>query len=156
MMKVHMTLAGKVNLEEELRRLIKERGETAELIEEARMHGDLSENAEYHAAKEKQGFIFGRIAEIEGKLSRAMVIDPKKLKGNRVVFGCTVTVFNCTAEKEETFQIVGEDEADFKQKKLSINSPVVRALIGKEVDDVAYFETPEGDKEFEVLKIIFI
>ena len=154
--KEYMTPKGYKLLEESLSQLMIDRKDTAHAIEEARMHGDLSENAEYHAAKERQGFIFGKIAEVEGKLARAEVVDPTSLSGDRVVFASTVTILDCDTDKEQRFQIVGEDEADFKQNKLSIKSPIVRGIIGHEVEDVCYVELPGGEKEFEILKVEFI
>ena len=126
-------------------------------IAEAREHGDLKENAEYHAAREEQGFIEGRIKDIEGKLSHAQIIDVTTLKNDgRVVFGTTVVLYNDAEDKEITYQIVGEDEADIKAGKISISSPVAMALIGKEVDDVAVVKAPGGDIEYEIVEVKYI
>ena len=130
-----------------------ERPENVEAIEEARAHGDLSENAEYHAAKERQGWIEGSIADIEDKLSRAQVIDVSKLSGNQVKFGATVTYVDEDTEEEGVYQIVGEHEADVKLGKISIASPIARALISKEVGDVVEVNTPGGVKAYEILKV---
>jgi transcription elongation factor GreA len=146
-----MTVAGHQALKDELKNLKSvERPNIVAAIEEARAHGDLSENAEYHAAKERQGEIEGRIAMIEGKLSRANIIDVSSLSGDRVVFGATVTIIYLDDDSEKTYMIVGEDEADTKQAKISINSPIARALIGKEVGDEVAIRTPGGVKECEV------
>ena len=123
----------------------------AEKIAEARAEGDLKENAEYHAAREQQGFNEGRIQEIEGKLADAQVIDIAKLPvGEKVIFGVTVTLVNCETDKETRYKIVGEDEADIKEGKISVMSPIARALIGKSVGDVVTVETPGGGQELEV------
>ena len=122
-------------------------------IEEARDHGDLSENADYDAAKERQGFIESRIAEIQTKLATAEVVDPKKVGSDRITFGATVTLTDLEEDREVTYQIVGEDEADVKQGKISIFSPLARALIGKRVDDVVEISTPKSDKEYEINNI---
>src|SRR5690606_24701590 len=120
---------------------------------EARAHGDLSENAEYHAAKERQGWIEGQIADIENKISRAQVIDVSKLSGNQVKFGATVTVVDEDTEEEGCYQIVGEHEADVKQGRISVSSPLARAMISKEVGDVVEVNTPGGVKAYEILKV---
>jgi len=126
-------------------------------IAEAREHGDLKENAEYHAAREEQGFCEGRIQEIEGKLSNAQVIDVTKMNNNgRVIFGSTVTLLDLDSEKEVTYRIVGEDEADIKSNLLSVGSPIARAFIGKELDDEVTVTTPGGVKEFEITNIDYI
>jgi len=126
-------------------------------IAEAREHGDLKENAEYHAAREEQGFCEGRIQEIEAKLSNAQVIDITSMpKTGRVIFGATVTVLNVDTDEEFTYRIVGDDEADFKQNLISVNSPMARGLVGKEADDVAIVKTPGGDVEYEVLKVEYL
>jgi len=122
-------------------------------ISEARSHGDLSENAEYHAAKERQGWIEGRIAEIEDKISRAQVIDVSKLSGSQVKFGATVTVVDEDTEEEGRYQLVGEHEADVKEGRVSITSPIARAMIGKEQGDVVEVNTPGGVKAYEILKV---
>lgn len=123
-------------------------------IAEAREHGDLKENAEYHAAREQQGFCEGRIKEIESKLSHAQIIDISKIANNgRVIFGSTVTVANTATEEEITYQIVGDDEADFKKNLISVNSPIARGLIGKESGDVVQIKTPGGQVEFEIVSV---
>jgi transcription elongation factor GreA len=123
-------------------------------IADAREHGDLKENAEYHAAREQQSFIEGRIQEIEGKLSNAQIIDPTKLNTQgKVVFGATVDLIDLEKDKEVTYQIVGEDEAEIRDGKISISSPIARALIGKEVDDVAEVQAPGGVREYEITAI---
>ena len=125
-------------------------------IEEARGHGDLSENAEYHAAKEQQAFIAGNIRILDDRLARVEVIDPTKLSGSRVVFAATVTLFDLDKEEEVKYQIVGENEADLAEGKISIGSPVARALIGKEIGDEAIVRAPGGDREYEVVDVEFI
>ena len=128
-----------------------------EAIAEARSHGDLSENAEYEAAKERQGFIEGRIAEIEHKLSMAHIIDPKEIHAEgKVVFGSTVTLEDLDNEEEVVYQIVGEDEADIKQRKISVGSPIARALIGKEEGDVAEVQAPGGVREYEIVQVQYL
>jgi transcription elongation factor GreA len=122
-------------------------------IAEARAHGDLSENAEYHAAKERQGWIEGRIAEIEDKIARAQVIDVSKLSGAQVKFGATVSVVDEDTEEEARYQIVGEHEADVRAGRVSISSPIARAMIGKEMGDVVEVNTPGGVKAYEILKV---
>jgi transcription elongation factor GreA len=154
MEKVPMTLEGYRALDEELKRLKSvERPAVIQAIQEARGHGDLSENAEYHAAKDRQGFIETRLAEIEDKLSRAQVIDVSKLSGDTVKFGARVTVYDEDTEEEAVYQIVGEDEADVREGKVSVTSPIARALIGKEVGDVVEVSAPGGARSFEILKI---
>ena len=129
----------------------------AKEIQEAREDGDLKENAEYHAAREQQGFCEGRIKDIEAKLSNAQVIDVTKMPNNgRVIFGATVTVLNLDSDEEQTYRIVGDDEADFKQNLISVNSPIARGLIGKEEDDVVVIKTPGGEVEFEVIKVEYL
>lgn len=126
-------------------------------IAEAREHGDLKENAEYHAAREQQGFCEGRIQEIEAKLSQAQVIDVTKMKNTgRVVFGATVTVINTDTDEETTYRIVGDDEADFKHNLISINSPIARGLVGKEDGDTVQIKTPGGEVEFDITKVDYI
>jgi len=155
--KVPMTVAGYAALEAELkRRQQEERPRIIQAISEARSHGDLSENAEYHAAKESQSLNEGRIAELEDKLSRAEVIDVSKLSGATVKFGATVTLIDEDTEEEKVYQIVGEAEADVKSGKVSITSPIARALIGKKVGDSVEVNTPGGGKSYEVLKVAFI
>jgi transcription elongation factor GreA len=157
MEKLPMTVAGYAALEAELkRRQREERPRIIQAIAEARSHGDLSENAEYHAAKESQSHNEGRIAELEDKLSRADVIDVSKLSGNTVKFGATVTLIDEDTEAEKRYQIVGDMEADVKSGKVSISSPISRALIGKKVGDSVEVNTPGGGKSYEIMKIDFI
>jgi len=153
-----MTRNGLEALKMELQNLKSvERPKIIEAIAEARAQGDLSENAEYESAKERQGFIEGRIAEIESKISQAEVIDPATLNaGGRCVFGATVEVEDLDLEKQATYQIVGDDETSVKDNKISINSPLAKALIGREEGDVIEFETPGGMKSYEVLKVAYI
>ena len=152
-----MTRAGFSRLEEELKRLKGvERPAVIQLLEEARAHGDLSENAEYHAAKERQAFIESRVAELNSKVSRAQIIDTSTISGKTVKFGATVTVVDEDDDSEMKFQIVGEDEADIKKKRLSVGSPLARALIGKKVGDEVEVATPSGGKFFELLKVQYI
>jgi transcription elongation factor GreA len=154
--KVPMTTAGYAALEEELKRRQQiERPRIIQAIAEARSHGDLSENAEYHAAKEAQGHNEGRIAELEDRLSRAEVIDVSKLSGNSVMFGATVTLVDEDTEEEKRYQIVGENEADVRSGKVSITSPIARALIGKKIGDTVEVNTPGGGKSYEVLNVAF-
>ncbi len=154
MEKVPMTGEGYRSLDEELKRLKSvERPNVIAAISEARSHGDLSENAEYHAAKERQGWIEGRIAEIEDKISRAQVIDVSKLSGGQVKFGATVTVIDEDTDEKSRYQIVGEHEADVKQGRISVTSPIARSLIGKEKGDVVEVNTPGGVKAYEILKV---
>ena len=155
MSKVPLTVRGAEKLREELNELktIKRPKVIAD-IAEAREHGDLKENAEYHAAREQQSFIEGRIKDIEGKLSHAQIIDVKTLNANgKVVFGATVDVEDLDKEEEVTYQIVGEDEADIKQGMISITSPLARSLIGKEEGDVAVLDAPGGQRELEILEV---
>jgi transcription elongation factor GreA len=155
--KIPMTVAGYAALEAELkRRQQEERPRIIQAIAEARSHGDLSENAEYHAAKESQSLNEGRIAELEDKLARAEVIDVSKLSGNTVKFGATVTLVDEDTEEEKSYQIVGDSEADVKSGKVSVSSPIARALIGKKVGDTVEVNTPGGGKSYEVLKVAFI
>ncbi|MFG1174080.1 transcription elongation factor GreA [Erwiniaceae bacterium CAU 1747] len=160
MNQIPMTLRGADKLREELEELkTVKRPRIIASIAEAREHGDLKENAEYHAAREEQGFCEGRIQEIEAKLSNAQVIDVTKMANNangRVIFGATVTVLNVDTDEESTYRIVGDDEADFKQNLISINSPMARGLVGKVVDDVAIIKTPGGDVEYEVLDVQYL
>lgn len=142
------------SLQEELKRLVREeRPKVIQDISEARDHGDLSENAEYDAAKNRQGFIEGRIQEINGKLARAHVVDLSGLTPDKVVFGCTVTVYDTASEEEVTYKIVGEDEADIKLGKISCTSPVGKALIGHKLDDSVKVIVPSGTKEYEIIDI---
>jgi len=154
MEKIPMTLEGYQALDEEFKRLrSQERPAVIQAISEAREHGDLSENAEYHAAKDRQGFIEGRLLEIGDKLSRAQVIDVSKLSGDKVKFGATVKVYDEDTEKEAVYQIVGEDEANVRDGKVSVTSPMARALISKEEGDVVEVTAPGGAKSFEILKV---
>jgi transcription elongation factor GreA len=154
MEKVPMTGEGYSVLDEELKRLkTQERPSVIAQIAEARTHGDLSENAEYHAAKDRQGWIEGRIAEIEDKIARAQVIDVSKLSGAQVKFGATVSVVDEDTKDKARYQIVGDHEADVKLGKLSVSSPLSRAMIGKEVGDVVEVNTPGGVKAYEIRKI---
>lgn len=149
-----MTVEGHVALDAELKRLkSEERPAVIAAISEARSHGDLSENAEYHAAKERQSFIEGRVAELEDKLARAQVIDVSRLSGETIKFGATVTVLDEDSEGEAAYKIVGEDEADVRSGKISISSPIARALIGKEEGDVVEVMAPGGSKSYEILKV---
>ena len=158
MNKVPVTVRGHELLKEELKRLKSvERPAVIKAIAEARAHGDLKENAEYHAAREQQSFIEGRIAEIEGKLSNAQIIDVTKLNtGGKIVFGATVELVSEETGEKVTYQIVGEDEADIKQNRISVSSPVARALIGKEEGDIASVQAPGGIKEYEILAIKYV
>jgi transcription elongation factor GreA len=153
--KVPMTAAGHEALESELKRLIAvERPRIIELIAEARGHGDLSENAEYHAAKEAHGLNEGRIAELEDKLSRAEIIDVSKLIGSKTIkFGAAVTLVDEDTEEKKTYRIVGDAEADVKDGKISISSPIARALIGKSVGDTVEVSAPGGARSYEVTKV---
>ena len=155
---IPVTVKGAELLKEELQRLRgTDRPKVIQAIAEARAQGDLSENAEYEAAKEKQSFIEGRIAELESKLSNLQVIDPKTLNAEgRVVFGATVNMEDLETGDNKTYQIVGEDEADIKGGKISIGSPIARALIGKSTGDVAEVTAPGGIKEYEVLDVLYI
>jgi transcription elongation factor GreA len=157
MEKVPMTGEGYQALDEELKRLkTAERPTVIAAIAEARLHGDLSENAEYHAAKDRQGWIEGRIAEIEDKIARAQIIDVSKLSGDQVKFGATVSVCDEDTEESARYQIVGEHEADVRSGKISIASPIARAMIGKETGDVVEVNTPGGVKAYEILKIEWV
>ena len=152
-----MTAGGYQTLDEELKRLKTiERPAVIAAISEAREHGDLSENAEYHAAKERQGWIEGRIAEIEDKIARAQIIDVSKLSGKQVKFGATVSVVDEDTEEEARYQIVGEHEADVKEGRISLSSPLSRAMIGKEVGEVVEVNTPGGVKAYEILKVEWV
>ena len=153
-----MTVEGAVKLREELQRLKSvERPRVINAIAEARAHGDLKENAEYHAAREQQSFIEGRILEIEGKLSVAQVINIVQITNTgKVIFGTTVTLTNVKTGESMRYQIVGEDEANIKENKISVISPIARALIGKQVDDVVEVHTPEGMTEYEIVEVVHI
>ena len=148
-----MTARGKALLDAELKRLmLEERPEVIKAIEEARAHGDISENAEYDAAKERQGMIEGRIGDIQGKLAGAEIVNPAEIKSDRIVFGATVNIVDEETSEKSTYQIVGVDEADVKQGMISILSPLARSLIGKKVGDVVTVQSPKGDKDYEILK----
>lgn len=149
-----MTVAGAERLKHELHRLkTVDRPEVIQAIAEARAHGDLSENADYDAAKERQGFIEGRISEVEAKLANAQVIDPATLDVPHVVFGATVALADLDSSDQVTYQIVGDDEADIRHGKISINSPIARALIGKGEGDVAEVQAPGGVRSYEILSV---
>jgi len=155
--KVPMTASGFARLEEELRYLKSTaRPEIIRAIAEAREHGDLSENAEYHAARERQSFIEGRVMELEDKIARAEVIDVASLNGKTVKFGATVTLVDEDTDAKTAYQLVGEMEADVKEGRLSITAPLARALIGKEVGDSVEVMTPAGSKAYEILKVQYI
>ena len=158
MSKIPITLAGAEKLRVELHRLkTVDRPSVITAIAEARAQGDITENAEYEAARERQGFIEGRIIELEAKLANAQIIDPKLLDDDgRVVFGSTVEVMDTSSDKSTTYQIVGEDEADIKLGKLSYSSPIAKALIGKSEGDVAEVRTPGGVKEFEIVDVKYV
>ncbi len=158
MQKIPLTVAGAEKLKAELQQLKSvARPEVIAAIAEARSHGDLSENAEYEAAKDRQGFIEGRIAELESKLSHAQIIDPKEIHAEgKIVFGATVTVSDLETDEEATYQIVGDDEADIKTGKISVNSPIARAMIGKEEGDVAEVQAPSGVREYDILTVQYI
>ena len=158
MNKVPMTVEGEKSLRDELYQLkTEDRPRVIEAIAIAREHGDLKENAEYHAAREQQGFIEGRIQEIEGKLSNSQVIDLAKIvPSSRVIFGVTVDLINLGTDEEVTYKIVGEDEAAIKKGKISVTSPIARALIGKEEEDVVVVAAPSGGIEYEIAKVKYI
>jgi transcription elongation factor GreA len=158
MNKVPLTVAGAEKLREELEELKSvTRPRIIKAIAVAREHGDLKENAEYHAAREQQSFAEGRIANIDGKLSNAEIIDVKKINANgKVVFGATVEIENINTEETVVYQLVGEDEADIKQGRISIGSPIARALVGKEEEDVVTVKAPGGNIEYEILSIKYI
>ncbi|MGY4677016.1 transcription elongation factor GreA [Pasteurella sp. P03HT] len=152
---IPMTVRGAEQLRQELDFLKNtRRPEIIKAIAEAREHGDLKENAEYHAAREQQGFCEGRIQEIEAKLSNSQIIDVTKIPNNgKVIFGATVILFNVDTEEEVRYQIVGDDEANIKEGLISVNSPIARGLVGKEVDDVVAIQTPGGKVEFEIVEV---
>lgn len=158
MSKVPLTIRGAEKLRQELEQLKKvERPKVINAISEARAHGDLKENAEYHAAREQQSFIEGRIKDIEGKLSHAQIIDVTTINANgKVIFGATVDVLELDNDEEHTFQIVGEDEADSKQGRISVSSPIARGLIGKIEGDVASVQVPGGLREFEIQEVRYV
>jgi transcription elongation factor GreA len=155
MHKIPMTQSGAKKLKDELTHLkTVERPGIIQRISEARAHGDLKENAEYHAAKERQSFVEGRIREVEHKLSHAQIIDTSKMTGNgKVTFGATVKIINTDSDQEISYQIVGEDEADIKAGKISVHSPIARALISKSIQDVVTVQTPAGPVEYEILAV---
>ncbi len=151
MTKFPMTVEGAEKLRAELDKLKKEKPLVSQAIAEARDHGDLKENAEYHAAREQMGFLEGRIQDIEGRLSNAQIIDIKAIQpGDKVIFGVTVSIVNCETDQKVTYKIVGEDEADVPAGKISFTSPIARALIGKEVGDTVIVKAPSGDVEYEI------
>ena len=156
--KIPLTAAGAARLQEELDKLKKvERPRVIKAIAEAREHGDLKENAEYHAAREQQGFIEGRIQEIEAKLGNAQIIDVTRINANgKVVFGATIELLDLESDEEVSYQIVGEDEADIAAGKISVKSPIARALIGKSEGDEVSVQTPGGAREFEILEVKYI
>ena len=156
--KVPLTVVGADKLREELKELKSVvRPRIVKDISVARAHGDLKENAEYHAAKEQQSFTEGRISDIEGKLSNAQIIDVTEIDARgKVIFGATVEIEDINTDEVVTYQIVGVDEADIKEGRISVSSPIARALIGKEVEDVLTVKTPGGDKEYEILSIKYI
>ena len=158
MSKVPMTIEGSERLKAELQRLkTVDRPEVIRAIAEARSHGDISENADYDAAKERQGFIEGRIATVEAKLANAQVIDPATIDaGGRVVFGATVELVDGDRDERVVYQIVGDDEADIKQGKISVSSPIARALIGKTDGDIASVQAPGGAREYEVISVKYV
>ena len=154
--KVPMTVHGKKLLDEELKYLMTvERPKIVKAIEVARGHGDLSENADYSAAKERQGFIEGRIQEINDKLARSQVIDPSSIKSDRVVFGATVVLEDQESSKQVTYRIVGVDEADIKNGKVGITSPIARALIGKSAGDEVVVHAPKGQIHYDIIKVFY-
>ncbi|NQZ94512.1 MAG: transcription elongation factor GreA [Moritella sp.] len=155
---IPMTARGAENLRIELDHLkTVRRPEIVASIAVAREHGDLKENAEYHAAREEQGFCEGRVQDIEWKLSNCQIIDVTKIANNgRVIFGCTVKIYNTETEEEITYNLVGDDEANIKENRISINSPIARGLVGKSVDDVAMVKTPGGAIEFEIVSVEYI
>lgn len=157
MQKIPMTAEGHKALDEELKHLKSvERPAVIAAISEAREHGDLSENAEYHAAKERQGWIEGRVQELEDKIARAQVIDTTKMSGDTVKFGATVTMVDEDTDQESTYKIVGDDEADVKDGKISLSSPIARSMINKEVGDVVEVNAPGGTKSYEILNVEWV
>lgn len=152
-----ITLRGKHLLEAELKKLLlEERPNVIKAIEEARAHGDISENAEYDAAKERQAMIEGRIGEIQGKLAGVEAVDPTTIKSDKIVFGATVQIQDTETEEEATYQIVGVDEADVKKGMISIISPLARAMIGKKKSDLITVQSPKGDKEYEIISFKYV
>ncbi|QBQ62850.1 transcription elongation factor GreA [Actinobacillus indolicus] len=158
MQQIPMTVRGAELLREELDFLKNvRRPEIIDAIAEAREHGDLKENAEYHAAREQQGFCEGRIKEIEGKLGNAQIIDVTKMPNTgKVIFGATVTLVNTNTDEEVTYRIVGDDEANIKEGLISVNSPIARGLVGKEVDDTVNIKTPGGNVEFDIIEVQYV
>ncbi len=158
MTKVPMTVRGAEMLREELKKLKSDdRPKVIQAIAEARAHGDLKENAEYHAAKDQQGFIEGRIKEIEGKLSNMQIIDVTAIDAKgRIVFGATVDLLDVQSDQQSTYRIVGEDEADINQGLISFSSPIARAMMGKNEGDEVSFSAPGGEKQFEVIKVRYV
>ena len=151
MKKFPMTVAGAEKMRQEIDRIKKEKPLVSQAIAEARDHGDLKENAEYHAAREQMGFLEGRLQDLEAKLSNAQIIDITAIPaGDKVIFGVTVTIVNCETDQKVTYQIVGEDEADVPAGKISLTSPIARALIGKEVGDTVVVKAPSGDVEYDI------
>ena len=151
-----MTTRGKAQLEEELKRLLQvERPAVIKAIEEARSHGDLSENADYDAAKEQQAFTESRIAEIKGKIAIAEVIDPSRIHSDCIVFGAHVVLEDCDSQERSTYQVVGEDEANVKEGKISVFSPLARSMIGKRKGDAIEFKSPKGMREYEIIEFFF-
>jgi len=151
-----MTQRGYTMLQDEMKRLkTVERPGVINALEEARAHGDLSENAEYHAAKERQAFIEGRLMELEDKISRSQVIDPKKMSGKTVRFGATVSLADEDTDEESTYQIVGEDEGDIQNGLLSLTAPLARAVIGKDKGDSVEVTAPGGSKAYEIIKVVY-
>jgi len=158
MNKVPLTVKGAEKIKEELQRLkTVDRPRVVAAIAEAREHGDLKENAEYHAAREQQGFIEGRIQDLEAKISNAQIIDVTKMSNEgKVIFGATVIIADIESGEEKNYQIVGEDEAEIKEGKISVGSPIARALIGKEEGDIVAVMTPGGDVEYEIVEVQYI
>ena len=154
--KIPMTTEGQASLQEELRHLKNTaRPEAIKAIAQAREHGDISENAEYHAARDRQSFIEGRVSELEDKIARAEVIDVSKLSGKTVKFGATVSLIDEDTDQKQTYQIVGQDEADIKSGRIAITSPLARALIGKAKGDSVEVNTPNGEKAYEIRRVKF-
>lgn len=158
MNKVPLTVQGAEKIKEELQRLkTEERPRIVAAIAEAREHGDLKENAEYHAAREQQGFVEGRIQDLEAKLSNAQIIDVTKMENEgKVIFGATVIIADVDSGDQKTYQIVGEDEAEIKEGKISIGSPIARALVGKEEGDIVVVATPGGEVEYEIVEVQYV
>ncbi len=157
MQKYPMTVEGAEKLRIEVEKLKKEKPLISQAIATAREHGDLKENAEYHAAREQLGFLEGRLQDLEGKLSNAQIIDVTTIPASdRVIFGVTVSIVNCETDKQVSYKIVGEDEADVAAGKISITSPIARALIGKEIGDVVVVKAPSGDIEYEIEAVQYI